>query len=123
MFAVGGPDRPPSKRMLEQMRVEEQERRRAAREGQRPGQSPVERNDEGYMAYMSRQVQERTERLNLMGDTMDRLEENSSSFANDVSKYVQSQKRKMFLGGKSLQSLMNPLYVQSNTDALKSPRL
>ncbi|KAJ9234142.1 hypothetical protein DTO169E5_6719 [Paecilomyces variotii] len=95
---IGGPDRPPSKRMLEQMRVEEQERRRAAREGQRPGQSPVERNDEGYMAYMSRQVQERTERLNLMGDTMDRLEENSSSFANDVSKYVQSQKRKMFLG-------------------------
>ncbi|GAD99096.1 SNARE-dependent exocytosis protein (Sro7), putative [Paecilomyces variotii No. 5] len=95
---IGGPDRPPSKRMLEQMRMDEQERRRAAREGQRPGQASFQTNDEGYLSYMSRQVQERTERLNIMGDSMDRLEENSSSFANDVGKYVQSQKRKMFLG-------------------------
>lgn len=51
---------------------------------------------------MSRQVQERTERLGLVGDTMDRLEENSSNFASDVGKYVQSQKRKAVFGGKCL---------------------
>lgn len=89
--------------MLEQMRLEEEERRKAAREGRRMDSTSVQGSDEGYLAYMSRQVQERTERLNLMGDTMDRLEENSSGFANDVNKYVQSQKRKMFLGGKSSQ--------------------
>jgi hypothetical protein len=49
---------------------------------------------------MSRAVQERTERLGLATDTMDRLEENSSNFASDVGKYVQSQKRKAVLGGK-----------------------
>lgn len=96
--------------MLEQMRMDEQERRKAAREGQRPGQPSAQTNDQGYLSYMSRQVQERTERLNIMGDSMDRLEENSSSFANDVNKYVQSQKRKMFLGGESFK-LMTICYT------------
>ena len=50
---------------------------------------------------MQRQVQERTERLGIMGDSMDKLEENSSGWANDVSKYVNQQKRKVILGGKS----------------------
>lgn len=30
---------------------------------------------------------------------MDRLEESSSNWASDVNKYIQSQKRKMALGG------------------------
>lgn len=49
---------------------------------------------------MSRQVQERTERLGIVGDSMDRLEENSSNFATDVGKYIQNQKRKAVFGGK-----------------------
>lgn len=98
---VGGPDRPPSKREIEQMRHEKQEHRQAQREGRGP--PPVDpNNQEGYWSYMSRQVQERTERLGLVGDSMDRLEENSSNFANDVGKYVQSQKRKAVFGGKWL---------------------
>lgn len=98
---VGGPDRPPSKRMQEQMRLDEQERRKAAREGRAmPGQSPSQGgSQEGYWSYMSRQVQERTEKLGLAGDQMDRLEESSSNWASDVNKYVQSQKRKAVLGG------------------------
>lgn len=99
--SVGGPDRPPSKRMLEQMRVEEQEQRTAAREGRATTSSAAEGSQEGYMSYMQRQVQERTERLNIMGDNMDRLEDNSQGWVNDVGKYVQSQKRKAVFGGMS----------------------
>ncbi|KAJ5594795.1 uncharacterized protein N7459_001003 [Penicillium hispanicum] len=93
---VGGPDRPPSKRMVEQMRFDEEERRKALREGRAP--PPEQGSQEGYWTYMSRAVQERTERLGLAGDTMDRLEENSSNFATDVGKYVQNQKRKAVFG-------------------------
>ncbi|KAL4786188.1 lethal giant larvae like, C-terminal-domain-containing protein [Aspergillus varians] len=94
---IGGPDRPPSKRMIEQMRFEEQERRQAAREGRTP---PVQSNanDEGYFAYMQRQMQERTQNLSFAGDNMDRLEETSSGWANDVNKYVKNQKKKAVLG-------------------------
>lgn len=49
---------------------------------------------------MQRQVQERTQNLNMAGDSMDRLEENSSNWARDVNKFVQTQKRKAVLGGK-----------------------
>lgn len=80
------------------MKHHEQERRQAIREGRAP--PPAQEEQEGYLSYMSRQVQERTERLGLVGDTMDRLEENSSNFASDVGKYVQSQKRKAVFGGK-----------------------
>lgn len=85
---------------MEQMRAEEQQRRIAGRPG--PSASPAAGGqDESYWAYMQRQVQERTEKLNVMGDSMDKLEENSSNWANDVSKYVNQQKRKVVLGGKS----------------------
>ncbi|KAJ6105830.1 hypothetical protein N7512_009347 [Penicillium capsulatum] len=97
---IGGPDRPPSKRAVEQMKLDEQERRRALREGRAPPPTEAQGSQEGYWSYMSRQVQERTERLGIAGDTMDRLEENSSNFADDVGKYVQNQKKKAVLGGK-----------------------
>ncbi|EEA27446.1 Lethal(2) giant larvae sro7 [Talaromyces marneffei ATCC 18224] len=94
---IGGPDRPPSKRMVEQMKYEERERRQAERQGRSVPPS-ANRNDEGYWAYMQRQVQERTERLGIVGDSMDRLEENSSNWANDVSNFVSNQKKKAVLG-------------------------
>lgn len=87
--------------MLEQMRQEEQEQRAAAREGRAAATaSPAaEGSQEGYWSYMQRQVQERTERLNITGDNMERLEDNSQGWANDVSKYIQTQKRKAVFGG------------------------
>ncbi|OJK05187.1 hypothetical protein ASPACDRAFT_74707 [Aspergillus aculeatus ATCC 16872] len=98
---IGGPDRPPSKRMQEQMRLDEQERRKAFREGRtNTNQSSDSGNQEGYWSYMQRQVTERTERLNLAGDQMERLEESSSNWARDVNKFVQTQKRKAVMGGK-----------------------
>ena len=98
---IGGPDRPPSKRMLEEMRAQEA----AARQAGRPGaaaaaqQKPAGQQDEGYWAYMQRQVQERTERLGIMGDNMENLADQSSGWAADVDKFVQKQKRQAVLGG------------------------
>ena len=84
---------------MEQLRLDEQERRQAVREGRQVNE-PVTSSNEGYWAYMQRQMQERTQKLGLMGENMDKLEENSNSWANDVNKYIQTQKRKAVLGGK-----------------------
>lgn len=96
---IGGPDRPPSKRMIEQMRADEEAQRSASRTntGSSP-RPPPGRQEEGYWAYMQRQVQERTENLGLAGDNMDKVEENSQGFADDVSKFVSSQKKKAVMG-------------------------
>lgn len=86
--------------MMQQMKLDDIERRKAMRDGRVPSESAAgNKNDEGYWSYMQRQVQERTERLNIMGDSMDRLEENSSNWADDVSKFVSNQKRKAVFGG------------------------
>jgi syntaxin-binding protein 5 len=93
---IGGPDRPPSKRMLAEMREAEGAARAAARSGRPPPAGVT--GQEGYWEYMQRQVQERTEQLGLAGDNMDRLQDNSSGWADDVSKFVQKQKRQMVMG-------------------------
>lgn len=101
---IGGPSRPPSKRMIEQMRADEEAKRTASRQNtdgsSGAGRQPPDRQDEGYWAYMQRQVQERTENLGLASDNMDRLEDNSQGWADDVSKYVSSQKKKAVMGCK-----------------------
>jgi syntaxin-binding protein 5 len=61
-------------------------------------QDPPSSQEEGYWAYMQRQVNERTEKLNIMGDSMDKLEQSSSGFAEDVGKFVNNQKKKAVLG-------------------------
>ena len=99
---VGGPDRPPSKRMIEQARADELAQRNAGRQptgsSSSAGRQPPARQEEGYWAYMQRQVQERTENLGIAGDSMDKLEDNSQGFADDVSKYVNQQKKKAVMG-------------------------
>lgn len=88
---VGGPDRPPSKRMIAQSRADEAARAAASR---RPASSSsAAQSNEGWGAYMQRQIQERTEKLNIMGDSMENLESNSQGWADDVSKFVSRQKR------------------------------
>ncbi|KAI9845058.1 MAG: hypothetical protein M1838_001915 [Thelocarpon superellum] len=100
---IGGPDRPMSRRMIEQSRADEQQQRRDERSAGRPsvsrsGSSTTTPQDESYWGYMQRQLNERTEKLNLVGDSMDQLQENSAGWANDVTKYVNQQKRKMVMG-------------------------
>lgn len=89
---VGGPDRPPSKRMLEAA-AEEQ---RAARTGQ---SSVAGSSQEGWGDYLTRQLNERTEKLNMMGDNMDNLQEQSAGWADDVNKFIGKQKRNVIMGG------------------------
>ncbi|KAL3951780.1 hypothetical protein ACCO45_013497 [Purpureocillium lilacinum] len=43
-------------------------------------------------------LNERTEKLNLMGDGMDDLQQQSQGWADDVSKYINKQKRNMVMG-------------------------
>lgn len=90
---IGGPNRPPSKRRLEQSRLAEEEQRRR---GLPAGSSA----NEGYWAYMQRQVQERTEKLNFVGDSMDNLEQSSANWLNDVNGFVSRQKRNAATGCK-----------------------
>ena len=78
-----------------------------------PSQSPDQGgSQEGYWSYMQRQVQERTEKLGLAGDQMDRLEESSSNWASDVNKYVQRQKRQAVLGGEYPLSVSSFVRIQ-----------
>jgi hypothetical protein len=47
---------------------------------------------------LTRQINERTERLNIVDDAMNRLQETSQGWAEDVNKYVKKQKRDVLLG-------------------------
>jgi hypothetical protein len=60
---------------------------------------PGTQSTEGWGDYMTRQLNERTEKLNIMGDSMDKMQENSAGWADDVTKFVSKQKRNMVLGG------------------------
>lgn len=85
--------------MIEQRRAEE-EHQRAMKRSATAGSSSGEKEDEGYWAYMQRQMQERTQNLNIMGDSTDKVEESSSNWADDVNKFVSKQKKKAVMGCK-----------------------
>ena len=74
---IGGPNRPPSRRMLAEMREAEHQNRLGATQGRsspsrgRQGAGAAGGEDESYYAWMQRQVQERTERLGLVGESID----------------------------------------------------
>jgi syntaxin-binding protein 5 len=96
---IGGPGRPPSKRMLAEMKAQrEEELQRVARTGRTGRSTPPQENQEGYWAYMQRQVQERTEGLGLTNDSMERTSESTSTWSDDISKYVAKQKRQAAIG-------------------------
>ena len=96
---IGGPDRPPSKRMLaaaaEEDRITRASGQYTATAG--PSRTPGTQSTEGWGDYMARQLNERTEKLNIMGDGMDRMQENSQGWANDVDKMVKKQKKNMLM--------------------------
>ncbi|KAL7810057.1 lethal giant larvae like, C-terminal domain-containing protein [Trichoderma aethiopicum] len=91
---VGGPNRPPSKRMMEAAAAEQ----RAVKDTSAGGGGSSSQA-EGWGDYLTRQLNERTEKLNLMGDTMDTLQEQSAGWADDVNKFIGRQKRNMIVGG------------------------
>ncbi|TGJ82194.1 hypothetical protein E0Z10_g6572 [Xylaria hypoxylon] len=85
---IGGAGRPPSKRMLAaSVAMEEQ-----ARAG------PSTSSQEGWGDYLTRQLNERTEKLNIMNDGLDNMAASSQKWSEDASKFVSNQKRSMLLG-------------------------
>ena len=82
--------------MIDQARADEDQRIRDVRSG------TAAPSDEGYWAYMQRQIQERTENLGFASDGMDNLEQNSKSWVDDVNKFVGQQKRSAATSCKSL---------------------
>ncbi|KAK5003416.1 hypothetical protein LTR28_010199 [Elasticomyces elasticus] len=79
--------------MLAQSRADDQQRLTASRTPGSSSSSAAVPQNEGWGAYMQRQINERTEKLNIMGDSMERLENNSAAWADDVGKFVAKQKR------------------------------
>lgn len=94
---IGGPDRPPSKRMMAAA-AEEDRMARGMASPSRAGTSSSQ-NQEGWGDWATRQLNERTEKLGIMGDSMDKVEENSAGWANDASKWANKQKRGIVLKG------------------------
>jgi syntaxin-binding protein 5 len=85
---IGGPERQPSARQIAATREQE------SRAGPSNGKEP-----EGWGEYMQRQINERTEKLNIMGDSMESVQQNSEGWATDVNKFVSRQKRNVIIGG------------------------
>jgi hypothetical protein len=100
---IGGPDRPPSKRMVAQARAEEEQRRQTGRSNAKSAAASSQ--EEGYWGYMQRQLQERTEKLGIAGDNMEALEQNSNGWLKDVNKFVGQQKRNAAGSSESTPSL------------------
>jgi len=96
---IGGPDRPPSKRMIAEMRAAQETEFQRQREAARTGKAaPPDSNQETYWAYMQRQLAERAENLGLAESSIDRAAETSGSWSDDVSSFVAKQKRQAALG-------------------------
>ncbi|KAI1809182.1 lethal giant larvae like, C-terminal-domain-containing protein [Poronia punctata] len=85
---IGGPGRRPSKRMLAASAAMEQQVRAG----------PSSHGQEGWGDYLTRQLNERTEKLNIVNDGLENLSASSQKWSEDASKFVSSQKRKMILG-------------------------
>lgn len=90
---TGGPDRPPSKRTAAIERGAATGGPSSSRGGSSSGA-----DQEGWGDYLTRQLNERAEKLNIMNDTMDSAAENSQKWADSASKFAQQQKRKMIFG-------------------------
>jgi len=101
---IGGPDRQPSKRMVEQTRSDATQSRAissqagASSAAAAGAAGAAGSQDEGYWAYMQRQITERTEKLGTLQDGVDRLEDASASWATEASKYVAKTKRNLIMG-------------------------
>ncbi|KAI0002724.1 lethal giant larvae like, C-terminal-domain-containing protein [Xylariaceae sp. FL0662B] len=91
---IGGPDRPPSKRMISATAAIE----RDARAGPSSPTYTAASSQEGWGDYLTRQLNERTEKLSMLNDTMDSAAESSQRWADDMGKFVNHQKRRMILG-------------------------
>ncbi|CCU74158.1 SNARE-dependent exocytosis protein (Sro7) [Blumeria hordei DH14] len=89
---IGGPDRLPSKQSSIVSPTADTKIRSTDTSA-----GPESQNSESWGDYMSRQINERTEKLNIVENTMDKVQENSQGWADDVGKFVKKQKKNMIM--------------------------
>lgn len=99
---IGGADRPPSKRMLAAAAAEkqlqaQQNRPQPNRQASGASSSAAGGSQEGWGDYMTRQIQERTEKLGLMGDSVEDTAGNSKGWSDQASDMVRKQKRGLLM--------------------------
>lgn len=93
---IGGPDRPPSKRMMEAAAAMQQGGgNSAASQGYGAGAGT---SQEGWGDYLTRQLNERTEKLNLMNDSVEGAADASQNWADEANKFFKKQKRNLLWG-------------------------
>ena len=93
---IGGPDRPPSKRMIEAAAAMQQGGgNSAASQGYGAGAGT---SQEGWGDYLTRQLNERTEKLNLMNDSVEGAADASQNWADEANKFFKKQKRNLLWG-------------------------
>jgi syntaxin-binding protein 5 len=97
---IGGPNRPPSKRMLAQARADTMQQRAAAAPSSSRTAALASEQDQGYWQYMQRQLSERTEKLGSVNDGMNSLEQTTGNWLGDVNKFVSQQKKNAVTGSK-----------------------
>lgn len=73
----------------------------AARPGSSSAAAVANEQDQGYFAYVQKQLSERTQKLGDVNDGMDSLQETTSNWLGDVNKFVNQQKKNAVTGCKS----------------------
>lgn len=81
--------------MIEQQRSDA----RAAQQTPRSGSSSTATAaQDSYWNSMTKQITERTNNINIIGNSMDKLEETSAGWAESVNKLVADQKKSLAMG-------------------------
>lgn len=86
---IGGPNRPPTSNRRVNSNMSESSMAAAATGANR---------SEGWGEYLTRQLNERTEKLNLVNDAMENTAEASQRWADDATKWAAKQKRNLIMG-------------------------
>lgn len=72
--------------------------RRATAGGTAAVAGGVAASQETWGSYLSRQVNERTEKLTFLNSGVDTLQDQSQAWADDINKFVNQQKRNLVMG-------------------------
>lgn len=91
---IGGPDRPPGKRMME---ADAAMQRGAQGDDQGYG-AAAGTSQEGWGDYLTRQLNERTEKLNIMNDSVEGAANASQNWSDEAGKFFKKQKRNLLWG-------------------------
>ncbi|KAI1435860.1 lethal giant larvae like, C-terminal-domain-containing protein [Xylaria sp. CBS 124048] len=105
---IGGAGRPASKRMMAASKAMQEDLSSPSSSspsglssggGGGGAAAATGRSQEGWGDYLTRQLNERTEKLNIVNDSLEGIATSSQKWSEDAGKLISSQKRKILLGG------------------------